>query len=123
MKLYLTHASSYDYQSELYEPLKQALAKNHDIFFPHDPENVDTKSKDIIPTCDYVLAEVSFPSTGQGIELGWADANNVPIICFHREGSRSSRSLRFICDVFIEYNSPQEMAEALVKYFDELKAK
>lgn len=118
MKLYLTHATAYDYEVALYEPLKQTLAVNHDIFFPHDEKNINTKSKDIIKESDVVLAEVSQPSTGQGIELGWADSFNVPIVCFYRSGSKPSGSLRFISDVFIEFSSVEEMTTKLAEHFE-----
>jgi len=119
MKLYLTHSSGFDYQTELYEPLKRSLAKTQDIFFPHDEENIGTKSKDIIAKSNFVLAEVSYPSTGQGIELGWANDEEIPIVCFYRSGHLSSGSLRFISDTFIEYTSTEDMTEKLIKWFDE----
>lgn len=113
MRLYLTHSSGYDYKKELYEPLKKALGKEHDIFLPHEEHNEGVKSKDIIPQCDIILAEVSQPSTGQGIELGWADSNDKPIICFYRSGSRVSSALRFITDKHIEYKTSSDMIEKL----------
>lgn len=113
MKLYLSHASSFDYQKELYEPLKQALAGTYDIFFPHDKANIDTNAKDILADCDFVLAEVSYPSTGQGIELGRASAADIPIICFYRTGAHISQSLRFVSNEFIEYATPEEMTVKL----------
>jgi nucleoside 2-deoxyribosyltransferase len=113
MKLYLTHSSGYDYKKELYEPLKETLGKKHDIFLPHEQHDKGVKSKDIIPRCDIILAEVSQPSTGQGIELGWADSNNKPIICFYRRGSKVSSALRFITDRHIEYETSQDMIEKL----------
>ncbi len=118
MRLYLTHSTSFDYQNELYEPLKQSVVLKHSVFFPHDNGNAAKKSKDIIPQSDYVLAEVSHPSTGQGIELGWADAAGVPIVCFHRAGSRVSGSLRFISQTFIEYSSTADMTEKLTSWLD-----
>lgn len=113
MKLYLTHSSGYDYKKELYEPLKEAFGKEYDLFLPHEQHDDGAKSKDIIPTCDVVLAEVSYPSTGQGIELGWADANNKPIICFYRSGAKVSSALRFITDMHLEYETSEEMIEKL----------
>lgn len=113
MKIYLSHSSGFDYQSELYEPLKQTLSNAHEIFFPHDKANVGTKSKDIITVSDYVIAEVSYPSTGQGIELGWADASSIPIICLYRKGAEVSNSLSFVSDEFIEYTSNHDMIEKL----------
>ena len=70
MKIYVSHASSYDYRGELYEPLKLALP-DHELFLPHEKSNdVSQEARDIIEACDIVLAEVSYPSTGQGVELG-----------------------------------------------------
>jgi nucleoside 2-deoxyribosyltransferase len=116
MKLYLSHASSYDYRAELYAPLRRTLAKQHDIFFPHEAENEGVQTKGIIPICDAVLAEVSYPSTGQGIELGWASAAGVPIICFYKTGSQPSSALRFISDEIFEYESTEDLADALPAY-------
>lgn len=113
MKLYLTHSSGYDYETELYKPMKEAFGDEYEIFFPHDTDLNGVKSKKIIPTCSLVLAEVSYPSTGQGIELGWADAANVPIICFHRANSEISSALRFISDNRIEYSSTEDMIKML----------
>jgi len=113
MKLYLTHPSNYDYRTELYAPLKASLGQTHDIFYPHDEHPDGVLSKDIIPTCDLVLAEVSEPSTGQGIELGWANAAGVPIICFYRRGAKVSGSLRFISDELVTYETTDEMVAAL----------
>ena len=116
MKIYLAHAGSFDYRAELYEPLKQSLAGNYDIFFPHDKENSSIKTKEIIAGCDLVIAETSYPSTGQGIELGWADASGVPILCFYRSGATISSSLRFICDSFLEYTSMDDMQRKLEEW-------
>ena len=113
MRLYLTHSTSYDYKNELYEPLKQTLGKEYDIFLPHEKNSEGVKSKDIISECDIVLAEVSQPSTGQGIELGWADSNNKPIICFYRTGSKVSSALRFITNNHIDYESSNDMIKKL----------
>ena len=109
MKLYLSHSSGYDYTSELYEPLKNSLAKEHDIFFPHDTDSNGVNSKDVIPNCGLMLAEVSYPSTGQGIEIGWADANKVPIICFYRSGAKPSSAIQFTSDHIFEYSTSEEM--------------
>jgi len=113
MKIYLSHSSGYDYKAELYAPLKESLAQEHDIFFPHDEHEDGVDSKDIIANSDIVLAEVSYPSTGQGIELGWANRNRVPIICFYRSGAKVSSALRFISDRVIEYDNSTDMTEKL----------
>jgi nucleoside 2-deoxyribosyltransferase len=113
MKFYLSHSSGYDYQTELYEPLKSTLAQEHEIFFPHDEHEDGIKSKDIIASSDAVIAEVSFPSTGQGIELGWADSQEKPILCFYRTDSNISSAVRFISNNLIEYESVNDMLQKL----------
>jgi hypothetical protein len=122
MQLYLAHSSGYDYKTELYEPLKKSLAKEHDIFFPHDEHDDGVNSKNVIPGCDAVLAEVSYPSTGQGIELGWADAANVPIICFYRTGAKISSALRFISGTIVEYDTIDDMIEKFRYEIENLSA-
>lgn len=119
MKLYLAHSTSFDYLREFYEPLRRELS-DHEIVYPHDENSEGVKSKEIIPTCDAVIAEVSFPSTGQGIELGWADANNIPIICIYRKGSSVSTALRFISQNQFEYESESDMIDQIMTALGDL---
>lgn len=109
MKIYLSHSSGYDYMIELYAPLKESLAREHDIFFPHDEHQDGVNSKDIITASDLIIAETSYPSTGQGIELGWASAASVPIVCMHKSSAKVSSSIRFISDTITEYSDEKEM--------------
>ncbi|TAH33936.1 hypothetical protein EYC58_00050 [Candidatus Saccharibacteria bacterium] len=114
MKIYLSHSGNYDYESELYAPLKSSdLSHTHQILFPHDKENIDTNSQNLIANVDLVLAEVSHPSTGQGIELGWANAADTPILCVYRTGSKISSSLRFVATEFIEYADANDLLKKL----------
>jgi len=122
MKLYLTHPSNYDYQTELYEPLKQSIGPKHDIVYPHDTHTAGVNSKDIIPSCDVVLAEVSILSTGQGIELGWASAAGKPIICFYRRSATVSGSLRFITNDLFDYASTTDMLTQLTAALEATEA-
>ena len=66
--------------------------------------------------CNLILAEVSYPSTGQGIELGWANAYAVPILCFHKKGIKPSGSLSVISDTLIDYEDSQDMIQKLTDY-------
>ncbi len=116
MKLYLSHSTYCDYKTELYEPLQKNLETKYDIFYPHDNDQIEVNSKDIIRTSDCIVAEVSHASTGQGIELGWANESNIPIVCLHSKDCKPSSALRFICEDFIEYDSKEDMVEQLVAY-------
>jgi len=110
MKIYISHSSSYDYENELYAPIKASeLYKEHKIFLPHGPKNIDIPAKDVLAKMDLLIAEVSYPSTGQGIEMGLASAANVPIICFFKDGSKPSSSLRFITEKIFKYHNTNDL--------------
>lgn len=113
MKLYLSHSTGYDFRAELYAPLKEQFSAEHELFLPHEDHADGVESRDIITASDVVLAEVSLPSTGQGIELGWASAADIPIICLYRRGATISGSLRFMTNTFIEYTSTDDMIARL----------
>lgn len=67
-----------------------------------------------------MIAEVSFPSTGLGIELPWADSFECPIICIHRKGSKISNSLKIICKNFIEYTSQEDLIKQISNLLEKL---
>jgi len=112
MKIYIGHANVLDFKKELYQPIRDSqLNTTHEIILPHEVyENAsDFVTRDIIKTCDVMIAEVSFPATGLGIELGWADCAVVPIICIYKKGQKISRSLKVVSDNFIEYTDTDDM--------------
>lgn len=114
MKIYVSHSSSYDYVNELYNPIEQSnLIKKHNFFLPHKKENLPMKPNNNISNFDIVLAEVSFPSTGQGIELGWAQCLNKPIICIYKKNSKISSALKVTANIFIEYSTKSEMIKKI----------
>lgn len=112
---YLTHSSTFDFQNLLYAPLKQSpLWQKHHIILPHDTiDEQINNSKAWISESNFILAEVSFPSTGQGIEIGWAHALHKPIICFHQKGTTPSHSLQFVSDKIFPYSSPGNLINQL----------
>lgn len=100
MKLYLTHSTSYDFKTELYEPIMASeLYKLHQITLPHLTKEF-INSKEVIAKADLILAEVSYPSTGQGIELGWAENFGKNVICFYKAGSKYSGALKVVSSIF-----------------------
>lgn len=117
MKLYFAHSRHFDYQLELYLPLRESpLNDQHEIVLPHDPPGKDEKSRDEIKGCNIVFAEVSLPGTGLGMELGWADAAGVPIVCLYKSGSQVSNSLAYITETFIEYTDSKDLVEKITRY-------
>ena len=111
MRIYVAHSREFDFKNDLYTPLRRsALNERHTFILPHENSDGMRTSQEFFRTeCDLVIAEVSFPSTGLGIELGWADALKVPIVCTHKAGSTFSGSLRSVCSSFLEYSDADDL--------------
>jgi hypothetical protein len=118
MKIYFSHAKDFDFENKLYVPLKKSnLFSKHEIFLPHDGGRSEN-TKDAMGSFDLVIAEVSKPATGQGIELGRAEMLNVPILCISERGSKISGSLKYLTDSFIEYDNPADMIEKIASFLE-----
>ena len=116
MKIYISDSSKYDYKNKIYNPIKQSnLVRENTLFFPHD-DNKIVNTKEMIANYDLVIAEVTLPATGQGIELGWADYAKTPIVCLYEKGAKISSSLKFITKDLIEYESEIDMINQISKY-------
>lgn len=75
MNVYISHSGAYDYENELYKPVRESeLSQVYHFFLPHEPENIDVDAKDELKRTDMLVAEASLSSTGQGIELAQAQA-------------------------------------------------
>lgn len=123
MKIYIAHSRDFDYVHELYAPLEESLlAFKYDFVFPHKlGEGVN--SKEVIRECDLFIAEVSLSSVGVGIEMGWADAYNVPIVCLYRSGSKISRALGYITEDILEYTDSTSLVGVVERALVSLVAK
>lgn len=120
MKIFVTHSSSFDFKEELYKPLRSSsLNDKHDITLPHeDGRQIDTKN--IIKNQQLLIAEISYPSTGSGIELGWASAFGVPIIGIYKSGLAPSSSVSYITKDQIEYKDAEDLISKLSNYLQSL---
>ena len=112
MKIYVAHSREIDYLNELYEPLKEL---NADFIFPHaDGKNI-CNSRDFYKNLDLVIAEVSKPATGLGIELGFLFDAGVPIYCLSKKGSKVSSSLKSVTSNFYEYENREDLKKIVSK--------
>jgi hypothetical protein len=118
MKVYVSHCKNFDYKKELYEVLENSGLKV-EFILPHKDSTVPFNTKDLLQNkkCDLVLAEVSFPATGQGIELGWADIYQIPIVCIYKKDAKIAGSLKVITDKFIEYDDDRSLVSSLSEIF------
>lgn len=116
MKIYVGHSTNFDYQNELYAPLKSSrLWDKHEFVLPHDKTTEPFHSKKMIESCNLLIAEVSFPSTGLGIELGWAEVANVPVIAICREGCKPSSSIHVITDKILFYEGAESLIDSIAQ--------
>ena len=113
MKIYVSHLKKSNFKQELYEPLRNSGID--EFIFPHENSDEPFKTRELFENkgCNLVLAEVSNPSTGQGIELGWASILNIPIICIYKTGSKIANSLKVITKDFIEYSDSKDLINKL----------
>lgn len=114
MNIYVSHSRNFDFKNQLYHPLRTSeLHKMYTFILPHESDDAPFSTKELFQSkgCDLVLAEVSYPGTGQGIELGWADIYEIPIICLYKEGANVSSSLSLISKKLLMYTSQENMIE------------
>jgi hypothetical protein len=120
MKIYVGHSTGFDFASDLYAPLKQSpLWSKHQIYLPHENSKDVINTRNIIVNSDIFIADVSYPSTGLGIELGWANQAGVMIVCLAQMNAKLSSSLQIISSEFIRYVDEIDMMQKLCHWFDE----
>lgn len=120
MKIQVGHSRDFDYQNELYIPLKKAFPQDFEWIFPHEFSSQWIKSEETLKWVNVFLAEVSYPATGLGIELGFAYLYKKRIVCISQSWIKISSSLKNICEDFIEYVDLEDLSFKLRKYFKEV---
>ncbi|MBI3619557.1 hypothetical protein HY214_00190 [Candidatus Roizmanbacteria bacterium] len=121
MKIYVCHSSAFDYKEELYKPIRNSKLNNeHEFILPHEVSEQTFNSKEIIPHCDLIISEVSYPSTGLGIELGWANKEDKKILFISKTGTPVARSLKILSSDFIEYTDYNDLIEKLTLFINNL---
>ncbi len=118
MKIYFGHSKSFDYKEDLYRPIRESvLNSEHEILFPHETDKF-FNSKERIKNSDLMIAEVTYPATGLGIELGWAEMLGMPVLCVSKKGSKISGSLKVVTKYFIEYESSEDLIKNIEKFLE-----
>lgn len=114
MQIYVAHSSNFDFKTKLYAPLRgSALNTEHEILLPQEGE-IGEITREMINGCDVLVAEVSAPSLGVGIEIGWADAAGVPVIAMSEKGAQVSFSIDNAVTERFEYENVDDMLAQLV---------
>ena len=76
-------------------------------------------SKPIIASTDLFIAEVSYPSTGMGIEMGWAVAHHVPILALYKVDTKPSASIKIVTNNLVPYVTPDDLIQKITNYIFE----
>jgi len=99
MKIYIPHSTSFDYKTELYAPVRSSAPNfRHEIVLPHEGAINPVDTREAIRGADLIIAEVSYPSTGMGIELGWADMMGKPVVAIYKTGCAPSAAVGIVTD-------------------------
>ena len=116
MRLYVGHSKDYDFKNSLYRPIRESLLnKAHTILLPHEHQDAPFNSPELMKTIDLFIAEVSLPSIGLGIELGWADRDKIPIAAVFRTGLKMGRSVQSLPTLIFSasYGNDAELIQAI----------
>ncbi|MFP3728122.1 hypothetical protein U8V72_23370 [Priestia filamentosa] len=73
--------------------------------------------KDMLKTCDVIIADVSYPTIHLGMELGWADIYKVDIICVCVKGTAISSHLTKMSKEIVIYTDIPDMIQKLERLF------
>lgn len=113
MKVFIAHPSTIDFRKEIYGPIRSsALNAEHEFFLPQENE-IETITKELIKGCDALVLDVSAPSTGGGIEFGWADAFGKKLIVMHKTGTRYPGSVANVMPATFQYDDAEDMVAKL----------
>lgn len=89
------------------------------------PYEVFKNDKHQVSKSDLVIAYLGSPSLGVGMELAYADTNNIPVILLYEEGKHISRFPRGIPSVIaeIQFNSYEDALIKLETVLEQAKSK
>lgn len=117
-KIYIAHSSEIDFETEVYGPVKEALADRSQLILPHENSKPGKFSLPIIRKSDVMVAFINHPSEGRALEVGWATALGIPVVLVSKKGGKYSGTYRFLLrdDLnvkFIEYSNTEDLVEKL----------
>ncbi len=112
MKVYLAHSSNCDYINNIYKPILADSELSKIITLPHMEKDY-MHNRGYYEDFDLVIAEVSNPSTGMGIELGFFYDEKKPIYCIYQ--GDYSKSIEVIAKKIIEYNDIIKTIKDIIK--------
>ena len=79
LNIYFIHSTKFDYNNLLYKKiLSSPVCLAHNLMLPMTHEYQEKYTKDLMNKADIIIAEVSNPSFGLGLELKWLEKQDKP---------------------------------------------
>ena len=119
MTIYISHPTTIDYKNDLYHMIRSSeLNSRYEFILPHESSSKQYNTKELFASgkCDLVIAECSAASTGQGIELGWANVFNIPIIAFYQKDQKPSGAVKVVANQVKDYSDRMDLIMKISKY-------
>jgi len=122
MKIYVAHSRGFDFEKELYEPIRKSYLNNkHTFIFPHENNN-NSNSKDFLKNeCKLMIAEVSYSATNLGMDLSWANFFKVPIKGIYHKGVEVPVEFRYVSQTLLEYTNSKDLISKIEKIIKEVE--
>lgn len=123
MNIYFPHSKQLEYEDYYSAIHKSAFYSSHICILPYEKNSTPQNSKSLIKKSDLIIAEVSYPGTGLGIELGWADALGKKIVCVYMDGYTLARSLSIVSNDFIAYKDFEDLIKKIQLFLENCNKK
>lgn len=122
MKIFFAHATEHTFKYEAYEAIQSSqLYQKYQITLPQENGYQPPMPRESILEYDMLIAECSFPSTGEGIELGWMHSVGKPILCLYRSDAKPSGALHNVANeiaVYEDFNDMLNKIEDFIKKYE-----
>ncbi len=122
MKIYVAHSKEFDFEKELYKPLRQSrLNSEHTFVLPYENDN-NLNPKDFLKNeCELVIAEVSYTSARVSFDLSWAYIFKLPVRSIHRKGIIIPVEFRYVSPTHTEYSNSKDAISKIEKIIKEFR--
>ena len=79
LNIYFIHSTKLDYNNLIYKKvLSSSVCLGHNLMLPQTKEYQEKYTKDLMQKADIIIAEVSNPTFGLGLELKWLQKQDKP---------------------------------------------
>jgi hypothetical protein len=97
LNIYFVHSTKFDYNNLIYKKiLSSSICLAHNLMLPMTKEYQNIYAKELMAKADIIIAEVSNPSFGLGLELKWLSKVNKPKLFLSLENTIPSKYQKLV---------------------------